>query len=221
MAWWHLFKGRSRTGRSRTQPAEGRIDWLVAGLGNPGERYAGTRHNFGFIAADALVRQFGGEWSMTDDRAMERCPVQLVDGTSLEVLRPQAFMNRSGPPVLRSMRRAGLNCSRLIVLADDLALPFGTIRIREGGGDGGHNGLRSLAEALGNGGFIRVRMGLAPAGGMPPAGEWVDFVLGRFMPEEEEDVHRVARRAVSAVLDILDRGPAAAMSRFNRRKRVD
>lgn len=210
MAWWHLFRRRAVS-----------TDWLVAGLGNPGERYAGTRHNFGFVAADALVRRHGGRWSGAGGGSLERCPLRLDDGTAIEAVRPLAWMNRSGPPVRRALERAGLPPGRLIVLVDDLALPLGTLRIRVGGGDGGHNGLRSLAEALGGADFLRVRLGVAPDDGMPPAGEWVDFVLGRFAPGEEEVVERVARRAVSAVLEIIGRGPEAAMGRFNRRKKTD
>jgi PTH1 family peptidyl-tRNA hydrolase len=210
VAWWQFFRRRS-----------GRTDWLVAGLGNPGERYAGTRHNFGFVAADALARRHGGRWSGAEGGSLERCLLRLDAGTAIEVVRPLAFMNRSGPPVQRALERAGLSPGRLIVLVDDLALPLGTLRIRAGGGDGGHNGLRSLAGALDSADFIRVRLGVAPAEGMPPAGEWVDFVLGRFAPGEEDAVRRVTGMAVSAVLEIIDRGPDAAMGRYNRRTHTD
>jgi PTH1 family peptidyl-tRNA hydrolase len=211
VAWWNIFK------RHRTRQPQ-RPSWLVAGLGNPGPEYEASRHNFGFRAADALVRSGGGGWTRRSVPPMDSSRVLTGDGVSLEVIRPLSFMNRSGGPVSEALGSCGLNTDRLIVLVDDLALPLGTLRIRQGGGDGGHNGLRSVAEVLGDSLFIRVRLGVAPAGGMPPAGEWVDFVLGSFADGEEEDVRRVADRAVEAVAAIVSEGPLPAMSRFNRRK---
>jgi PTH1 family peptidyl-tRNA hydrolase len=187
----------------------------VAGLGNPGRDYEASRHNFGFRAADALVRHYGGRWQAVANPPMDECLCRLGEGVMIRVVRPLAFMNRSGGPVQRALSSSGLNSSRLIVLVDDLALPLGTLRIREGGGDGGHNGLRSVAESLGNGGFTRIRLGIAPGDGMPSAGEWVDFVLGFFEPHEEEKVRQVAGVAVRAVTEIVNHGPSRAMSRFN------
>lgn len=214
MAWWNIF----RRGRRWKPVSEPRAEWLVAGLGNPGPDYVTSRHNFGFIAADALVRHCGGRWSVVDEPPMETCFCRIGEEIPIRVVRPLAFMNRSGLPVRWVLGSSGLNSSRLIVLVDDLSLPLGSMRIREGGGDGGHNGLRSVAEALGNGAFTRVRLGVAPEKGMPPAGVWVDYVLGSFGPGEQESVERIAGMAVHAVAEIISHGPSRAMSRFNRRK---
>lgn len=198
---------------------EPKAEWLVAGLGNPGPDYAYSRHNFGFIAAAALVSSCEGRWTAVDQPPSETCLCRIGEEIPIRVIRPLTFMNRSGLPVRWMLSSAGLDSSRLIVLVDDLSLPLGQMRIREGGGDGGHNGLRSVAEALGNGAFTRVRLGVAPDHGMPPAGEWVEFVLGQFGPDEEESVKKVAGLAVRAVAEIISHGPSRAMSRFNSRKR--
>jgi PTH1 family peptidyl-tRNA hydrolase len=214
VAWWTFF----RRGRSRKPVPQEPPRWLVAGLGNPGADYSQTRHNFGFMAAEALAISFGGRWSDHDDPPLAVCSGILGEDVPIRVIRPLAFMNRSGIPIRWALRSTGLDLSRLIVLVDDLALPLGSLRIRFGGGDGGHNGLRSVAEVLGCGDFIRIRLGVAPRGGMPTAGEWVDYVLGSFEPDEKEDVMRVTGLAVDAVAEIVSRGPSMAMSRFNRRK---
>lgn len=212
MAWWNIFR------RSRQRKPEPPVDWLVVGLGNPGPEYQASRHNFGFRAVDALVRHCGARWTVVDQPPMETCLCRLEEDVLIRAVRPLAFMNRSGGPVRWTLRSLGLNSSRLIVMVDDLALPLGTLRIREGGGDGGHNGLRSVAEDLGNSAFTRVRLGVAPENGMPPAGEWVEFVLGSFEPHEEEVVRRVAGVAVDAVAEIVSHGQLRAMSRFNRKQ---
>ncbi len=212
VAWWNPFR-RRRTAGSDPPPA-----WVVAGLGNPGPDYLMSRHNFGFMAADRLVRHCGGRWSTAAGSTLQRCRVRIGEDVPLEVIRPLEFMNRSGGAVRRVLASYGLDSSRLIVLVDDLALPLGSLRIRQGGGDGGHNGLRSVVQVLADGAFTRVRLGVAPQAGMPPAAEWVDFVLGSFEPDEEEVVRRVAGLAVEAVADIVGHGPLKAMSRYNRRK---
>jgi len=189
----------------------------VAGLGNPGPEYETSRHNFGFIAAEALVSRCGGRWGAEKDGSLERCRCSLADGTTIEVVRPLAYMNCSGQPLVRSLDRAGLGPDRLIVMVDDLALPLGRLRIRAGGGHGGHNGLRSVTGELGTGDFTRVRLGMAPTGGMPQAGGWVEHVLGPFDEGEIETVRRVAGLAVEAVEQIIHEGVPTAMNRFNRR----
>jgi len=211
VAWWNLFR------RRRRRKPEPNAEWLVAGLGNPGPKYEASRHNFGFMAAEALVSRCSGVWTAVDEPPLESSCLRLGEGITIQVVRPLAYMNRSGPPVRWALRSSDLDVSRLIVLVDDLALPLGAMRIREGGGDGGHNGLRSIAEALESGAFTRVRLGVAPVDGMLPAGEWVDYVLGSFEPGEEERVQRMAGLAADAVMEIICHGSGQAMSRFNRR----
>lgn len=213
MAWWNFFR-RGRSSTSVSEPPQ----WLVAGLGNPGADYSASRHNFGFMAADELARSFGGRWTDGGDPPLAVCNGRIGGDVPIRVIRPLAFMNRSGSPVRWALQSSGLEANRLIVLVDDLSLPLGSLRIRTGGGDGGHNGLRSVAEALGCGDFIRIRLGVAQDEGMPAAGEWVDYVLGSFEPGEKENVRRVAGLAVEAVAEIVRHGPSRAMSRFNRRK---
>ena len=212
MAWWHIFRRRLRGPKT---------EWLVAGLGNPGPEYATSRHNFGFIATEALARRCSSRWSRAGDGTLERCHGRLTGGTAVTVVRPLTYMNRSGEPLGRELERAGLSPARLIVLVDDLALPLGRMRIRAGGGHGGHNGLRSMIRELGTGAFTRIRLGVAPSGGMPPAGEWVDHVLGPFTGEEMEMVARVSEQAAEAVETIIVEGVSQAMGRFNRRTIVE
>lgn len=183
---------------------------LIVGLGNPGERYAETRHNIGFMvatqmaasAAIALKRQgYQGVYG-----------VGRLIGEEAAVLLPQTFMNRSGASVAPACRSLGVPPGDLIVVHDEIDLPFGVLRIKVGGGHGGHNGLRSITEALGHGDFVRVRCGV----GRPPMGGDVSgYVLSRFASAERQVLPELIERAAAAVAAILTRGTAAAMNEFN------
>ena len=185
---------------------------LVVGLGNPGSAYRGTRHNIGFVAADALAARLNTTISHKEG------PAQVgrarIPGASAEVMiaKPQSFMNLSGKAVGPMLRKHGLGPQDLWVIHDDIDLPFGRLRIRRGGGAGGHNGLVSIIEALGGDrDFVRLRLGV----GRPDPEEAVDYVLGLFGEDERERVEVLARLAVDAVVTGLVEGLDTAMNRLN------
>ncbi|MDD5556620.1 MAG: aminoacyl-tRNA hydrolase [bacterium] len=182
---------------------------LVVGLGNPGEEYRGTRHNVGAEAVERLGERAGAvfrrRWRLRARAA--RAP---VGGRTLTLARPQTFMNVSGAAVAALMRWEKCAPADLLVVTDDIALPLGRIRIRKGGGAGGHKGLESVIGALGTEEFPRLRIGVGR-----PAGGWVPHVLGRFGPGEDEEAARAIERAAEAVEEIARSGIEAAMNRFN------
>jgi peptidyl-tRNA hydrolase, PTH1 family len=184
--------------------------WLVAGLGNPGPGYAGNRHNAGFMVADLLasrmeVRFRAGKYqaAVADGRLAGR-PVTLA--------KPMTFMNVSGGPVAGLARYYRLPPSQLVVIHDELDLPFGVIRLKLGGGDNGHNGLRSVTSSLGSRDYFRVRFGIGrPPGRMDPAA----FVLRDFSAAEGKELPLLVDRAADAVEALLAGGLAAAQNAFH------
>ncbi len=171
---------------------------VVVGLGNPGRSYERTRHNVGFLVADELARRYGGSWRAK--KKAEAAPVNLgLKNTTL--LKPTTYVNNSGTALV------GYKPEQIIVVHDDLDLPEGTVRVKVGGGAGGHNGLRSIIRHLGPD-FVRVRVGI----GRPPVGMTVtDYVLGRM----NEAVKQAVPLAADAVEAVIESGPEAAMNRFN------
>ena len=173
---------------------------VVVGLGNPGRSYERTRHNIGFLVADEIARRHGGSWRAR--KKAEAAPVSL-DLKNVTLVKPMTYMNNSGAAL------AQYEAAQLIVVHDDLDLEAGTVRVKVGGGAGGHNGLRSIIQHLGND-FVRVRIGI----GRPPAGAVpVDYVLGCM----DEVVKEAVTRAADAVETVIESGPEAAMNRFNAR----
>ena len=171
---------------------------VVVGLGNPGRSYERTRHNIGFLVADEIARRHGGSWRAR--KKAEAAPISL-DLENVTLLKPMTYMNNAGAALAR------YEAAQLIVVHDDLDLEAGTVRVKVGGGAGGHNGLRSIIQHLGND-FVRVRIGI----GRPPAGVVpVDYVLGRM----DEVVKEAVTRAADAVETVIESGPEAAMNRFN------
>jgi peptidyl-tRNA hydrolase, PTH1 family len=171
---------------------------LVVGLGNPGRSYERTRHNVGALVADELARRHGGSWRKK--KKTEAAPVSL-GSREVTLLKPTTFMNNSGAAL------AGYGDEDLILVHDDLDLPPGDVRVKAGGGAGGHNGLRSVIQRLGPD-FVRVRVGI----GRPPAGVGVtDYVLSRM----DAAVRDAVPRAADAVEAVVEDGPEAAMNRFN------
>ena len=171
---------------------------VVVGLGNPGRSYERTRHNIGFLVADELAKRHGGSWRAK--KKAEAAPIGFGQ-KNVTLLKPTTYMNNSGTAL------AGYKAEQLIVVHDDLDLPAGAVRVKVGGGAGGHNGLRSTIQHLGNG-FVRVRIGI----GRPPVGVTVtDYVLGRMDSETKESVPLAA----DAVEAVIETGPEAAMNRFN------
>jgi peptidyl-tRNA hydrolase, PTH1 family len=184
--------------------------WLVAGLGNPGAGYAGNRHNCGFLVADVLAARVGTGFKR--DRSRAAVAAGRLAGFPVTLAKPQTFMNLSGGPVaaLRSFYK--IPTERIVVIHDDLDLPFETIRLKRGGGDGGHNGLRSVTAALGTRDYFRTRVGIGrPPGRMDPA----DFVLHDFSAAERKLLPLVLERAADAVETLLQQGLPAAQNEFH------
>jgi peptidyl-tRNA hydrolase, PTH1 family len=183
---------------------------LIVGLGNPGPRYAGNRHNVGFMVVDLLAARIGARFKAHRGR------VDVVDGRlagrSVVLAKPKSYMNESGGPIVAISRFFKIPVARLTVVHDDLDLPYGALRIKRGGGDGGHNGLRSATAALGSNDYLRVRFGIGrPPGRQDPA----DYVLRDFTAAERKELPYLVDRAADAVEALLADGLDAAQNAFN------
>ncbi len=201
---------------------------LLVGLGNPGANYERTRHNVGFRVAEDAARKLAvslGEtrWNarLGQGRAAGGPDIEAsvarpgAGGTPVAVMLPQTYMNASGESVGHAARFWKVPPTELVVAHDDIDLEFGRIQVKVGGGDGGHNGLKSLRQHLGTGDFVRVRFGV---GRPPPQWEGADWVLAKFSSEEEEQLQSLVPQAADAAVAALLEGPVLAMNRFNRRK---
>jgi peptidyl-tRNA hydrolase, PTH1 family len=189
----------------------GSVTRLVAGLGNPGGRYALTRHNAGFMVADALARRLGCAGTRTKFSGLvHEC--RHASG-KVVIVKPMTFMNLSGKSVVPAMMWHDIELEDAIVVYDDLDLPFGQLRLRQRGNAGGHNGLSSVIQHLGTLEIPRLRFGI----GRPPVGDTVSYVLSRFTKDEEAMLPDVIDLAVDALLCWADDGIDEAMNRFNRR----
>jgi len=185
--------------------------WLIVGLGNPGERYARTRHNVGFRSVETLAERHS--LTFRQQRANSQLAEGIIHGQRVVLVKPQIYMNLSGQAVsaLRNWYKIDL-AHELLVIYDDLDLPFARIRIRERGSAGTHNGMRSIVAQLGTTEFPRLRVGIGqPPGKMDAA----DYVLSRFTPEEEAVLPDVLARVADAVDVILREGLITAMNRYN------
>jgi PTH1 family peptidyl-tRNA hydrolase len=184
--------------------------WLIVGLGNPGAEYAANRHNCGFMAADVLAARIGARFKRDRSRAV--VAAGRLAGSPVTLAKPQSYMNLSGGPVasLRSFYK--LPAEQIVVIHDELDIPFDTIRLKLGGGDNGHNGLRSVTSALGTRDYFRVRVGIGrPPGRMDAA----DYVLHDFSATEKKILPEVLERAADAVETLLRQGLAAAQNEFH------
>jgi PTH1 family peptidyl-tRNA hydrolase len=186
---------------------------LVVGLGNKGPEYAGTRHNIGF----ELVERLATELQDTRRRETRHATVttgRLDNATAVAVAKPMTYVNRSGVAVRELLERYGVAPADCLVAVDDFNLDLGVLRFRRSGSDGGHNGLKSIIEAVGRE-FPRLRMGIGP---LPGGLSVVDFVLGRFEPDERVRKERMLETAAEAVGYYCEAGVAAAMNRYNAKK---
>lgn len=184
---------------------------LVVGLGNPGKRYAGTRHNVGFEAVDQLARQGQVSWRRSWRFSAELAEVTVAEERLL-LCRPTTFMNRSGLAVGPILRKKGFTLADLIVIVDDTELDCGRVRIRRRGSAGGHNGLKSIIAMLGSDEFARIRIGV---GGRPGERAMVEHVLSGFAPDDREKVDQAIARAVAAVACMIKDGLDKAMNEYN------
>jgi PTH1 family peptidyl-tRNA hydrolase len=190
--------------------------WLIVGLGNPGDKYAGNRHNIGFMCLDEFARAH--KLSFGRSRVKARVAEGKIDGKDVVLAKPMTFVNLSGEAVGRLVRKHGVKPESLIVVHDDMDLLVGRIRIRQGGASG-HNGIKSIVEHIGTEDFIRVRVGV----GRPEAGEngrtdrheVVSHVLGDFSREEQAVIDKVIPAVSEALLILLTVGLTAAMNKYN------
>lgn len=182
---------------------------LIVGLGNPGAQYERTRHNAGFLVVDELARRGGRDVRTPECQALT-ARVRVDDADAL-LVKPQTFMNLSGVAVAALKTKHGVADAPLVI-SDDIALPFGSLRIRREGSAGGHNGLKSIIEKLGHQNFPRLRFGIAPD---HPVREMKSFVLEEFSRAERAALDAVIVRAADAVETILTKGIAEAMSKYN------
>ena len=190
--------------------------WLVVGLGNPGPTYAGHRHNVGYLVADELARRQGAAFRAhkagRSDVVEGRLGIPGLTGQRLVVVRPRCYMNEIGGPTKALLSFYKLPPERLVAVHDELDLPFDTMRVKFGGGDNGHNGLRSIRSSLGTGDFYRVRVGVGrPPGRQDPA----DFVLSSYSATERKELPFQVDRAADAVESLLKDGLADTQQRFN------
>jgi PTH1 family peptidyl-tRNA hydrolase len=187
------------------------IEFLIVGLGNPGEEYENTPHNLGFMVIDRLAESNAIRVSRKENTSF----VGLGEsgGKHVALAKPQTYMNLSGPAVRGLLERYELKPDRLIVVYDELDLPWGSLRIRIKGSAAGHKGVKSLIGSLGTNEFTRVRLGIDP--GNPVKGE--QFVLAPFKRAQKQDVEETVGRAADAVEFILAEGAAQAMTKYNRR----
>jgi peptidyl-tRNA hydrolase, PTH1 family len=185
---------------------------VIVGLGNPGIEYAWTPHNLGFLVVDALAED--ASIRVTRPEAKSFVGLGEIAGQEVVLAKPQTMMNLSGLAVKELLSRAECEPSDLIVVYDDVALPWSMIRVRERGTAGSHNGLKSVISAIGTIEFVRVRLGVSPEG---HRGDLKEYVLRQFRRDEEEMVAEEIEQGAEAVKVILAEGTQAAMNRFNRR----
>ena len=186
------------------------MNWLIVGLGNPGPEYAKTRHNLGFMLVDLLASQLQTQVKRLECRSL--IGRGIIDNETVELAKPQTYMNLSGEAVSCLLAKDERLVERLIVISDDLALPLGTIRIRPQGMHGGQNGLRSIIDCLKTQEFIRLRIGIQPD---HPVADASRFVLENFANDDAETVGKVLEESADAVRAIVRDGVEAAMARFN------
>jgi peptidyl-tRNA hydrolase, PTH1 family len=185
--------------------------WLIVGLGNPGAAYERTRHNLGFMLVDLMARD--GQSQVKRDECRSLVGRAEIDGCMAELAKPQTFMNLSGEAVSCLLKKPGRGVEKLIVISDDLALPFGRIRLRPKGSHGGHNGLRSIIDCLKTSDFIRLRIGIMPE---HPISNAKNFVLESFSKTETPEVENILKTGAHAVRSVLRDGVEKAMAEYNR-----
>jgi len=185
-------------------------DNLIVGRGNPGERYASTRHNIGFVVARRIADAWGVRLKQKGHQAVYGWG--QIEGYRAGVLLPQTYMNRSGSSVASACRQWQIPLDHLLVIHDDLDLPFGSLRFKRGGGHGGHNGLRHIAQTLGKGDFDRMRVGV---GRPPESGDVVSYVLQRFSRQQQKELPALLETAQEAALVWLAQGVDKAMNAYN------
>lgn len=185
------------------------MGYLIAGLGNIGAEYRNTRHNIGFMVLDYLAKEFGTTFISSRYASVAEISIK---GRKITLIKPSTYMNLSGKAVSYWLRERKIGREDLLVISDDLALPFGTIRMRKQGSEGGHNGLKSITESLEGNNYARLRVGI---GDNFSRGGQIDYVLGTFGEEEKAELQAIIERAAKAVESFVLLGPDRAMTACN------
>jgi PTH1 family peptidyl-tRNA hydrolase len=183
--------------------------FLVVGLGNPGSKYQNHRHNVGFMVVERLAERHARE--PFREKFQGQFAKASLDALEFGLLKPQTFMNLSGESAQKALAFFKIEPAKLIVVHDELDLPFGTVRVKVGGGAAGHNGIKSIAQCCGGPDFVRIRVGI----GRPRSGAGANYVLSDFSREECFDLPSVVESASLAASDVMKRGPQAAMNLHN------
>ena len=186
------------------------MGYLIAGLGNIGEEYTHTRHNIGFTVLDAWAQASNVVFS--SERYGDTAEISFK-GRKFTLLKPSTYMNLSGKAVNYHLQKRKIPLENLLVVLDDLAIPFGTLRMRAKGSDGGHNGLKNIDFCLGTNNYARLRIGTGNGGFA--VGHQIDFVLGRWLPEEMDNLPKIAEQAIEAIRCFGTEGIGKAMTRYN------
>jgi peptidyl-tRNA hydrolase, PTH1 family len=190
------------------------VPWLIVGLGNPGPEYERTQHNLGFLVIDRLAERNSIRVTRQDSRAL--AGVGVVAGDAVILAKPQTFMNLSGPSVKALAEKHSVEVSQIVVVYDELDLPWTGIRIRPTGSAGGHHGMESVIKSLGTQDFPRVRMGIHPG---HPVKDGAQYVLSPFRKAQLQDLDELLDHAAAAVESIIAEGVEKSMTKFNRRAR--
>lgn len=187
------------------------MKYLIVGLGNIGSEYENTRHNIGFNVLDAFAEASN---TVFTDRRYGAVAEVKVKGRTLVLLKPSTYMNLSGNAVRYWLQQEKIPVENMLIIVDDIALPFGTLRLRPKGSDAGHNGLKDVARVVGNENYARLRFGI---GGDFPRGAQVDFVLGRFLPDEREKLTERIKIACDIIKSFCLAGIALTMNQYNKK----
>lgn len=194
--------------------SRGGAQWLIVFLGNPGPRYAFTRHNAGFLTADEVEKLLNVRIDRLRFRALTA--TAEIGGERVLLMKPQTYMNLSGEAVGQAARFYKIPPEHVLVVSDEVSLPVGSIRIRLKGSAGGHNGLKNIIAHLGTDAFPRIRLGVGSA--PHPGYDMADWVLGTFRNEDAETIRSAAQTAAKACVCFIEKGPDKAMTQFNTRK---
>ena len=206
MEWFRKLLG----GCKSTPCEQNEMKYLIAGLGNVGAEYEGTRHNIGFMVADALAKEAAAKWSL--ERRAYRTEYRLK-GRTVVMIKPTTYMNLSGEAVRYWLQTEKIPVSNLLVVVDDIALPVGTLRMKKQGGAGGHNGLLNIETMLGTAEYCRLRVGVGNNFGR---GHQIDYVLGGVTEEEKAVLQPKIEMACQAVDCFVTQGPDRAMNMYNK-----
>lgn len=195
--------------RRKQPPQQFEIEWVIVGLGNPGPEYAKTRHNVGFDA----IEEFAAKHNIRLDRAKHKARYGLgqIEGIGVVLVKPMTFMNLSGQSIAPILREFGVKPDRLIVIADELDFPVGKVKMKPKGGSAGHNGHKSIIQALGTNEYARIRIGIHS----DQRGETIDFVLSKFHPDERVDIDRAIRLTIEGIEAALSGGIERALIAIN------